>query len=97
MVFLFMGTNMSSASKNNLRKKNSAMSSNGKKKKTTRLSNTALVYTDRETIMRDNTPRPWRINPESDEEREKRLAKRKKLTLKAFQAAYENYQSQKVK
>jgi hypothetical protein len=38
----------------------------------------------------DGRPRPVRINPESQEEREKRLAKRKERTLKAFQKTYEN-------
>jgi hypothetical protein len=35
-------------------------------------------------------PEPVRINPESKEEREKRLATRKARTLKAFQTTYEN-------
>ena len=35
-------------------------------------------------------PEPVRINPESKEEREKRLATRKARTLKAFQRTYEN-------
>jgi hypothetical protein len=33
---------------------------------------------------------PYRINPETNEEREKRLAARKALTLKAARIAYEN-------
>lgn len=36
-------------------------------------------------------PRPYRINPETKEQREKRLAKRKALTLKAFQGAYHTH------
>lgn len=35
-------------------------------------------------------PEPVRINPESKEGREKRLATRKARTLKAFQTTYEN-------
>ncbi len=38
----------------------------------------------------DGRPRPVRINPESKEERGKRLATRKARTLKAFQTTYEN-------
>jgi len=34
--------------------------------------------------------RPSRLNPESSEEREKRLAARKALTLRAFHMTYEN-------
>jgi hypothetical protein len=47
-------------------------------------------------LMGENTPRkarppqPMRINPESEEDREKRLAARKARTLKAFQMTYEN-------
>jgi hypothetical protein len=35
-------------------------------------------------------PRPVRINRESKEKREKRLARRKARTLEAFQTTYEN-------
>ena len=35
-------------------------------------------------------PEPVRLNPESNEDREKRLAKRKARTVKAFQTTYEN-------
>jgi len=35
-------------------------------------------------------PRPVYLNPEAPEEREKRLAARKALTLRAFQTTYEN-------
>lgn len=34
--------------------------------------------------------RPYLINPETPEQREKRLAKRKELTLKVFKWAFEN-------
>ena len=43
-----------------------------------------------------NGEQPYRINPETNEERDKRLAKRKKLTLRAFQMAYENQHRRKV-
>src|SRR4051812_15000937 len=46
----------------------------------------------------DIGPYPIRRNPETDEEREKRekrLAARKALTLKAFRMAYENHHSRK--
>lgn len=39
---------------------------------------------------------PYRINPETDEEREKRLAARKALTLKAARIAYENHHRRKA-
>jgi hypothetical protein len=35
--------------------------------------------------------RPVHLNPETKEQREKRLTKRAKLTLKAFRIAYENH------
>ena len=35
-------------------------------------------------------PSPVYLNPETQEEREKRLAARKALTLRAFQTTYEN-------
>lgn len=38
----------------------------------------------------DEYTRPARLNPESPEEREKRLAARKALTLRAFKMTYEN-------
>ncbi len=39
---------------------------------------------------------PYRINPETDEEREKRLAARKALTLEAARIAYENHHRRKA-
>jgi hypothetical protein len=38
---------------------------------------------------------PCHKNPETTEEREKRLAKREALTLRAFQIAYDNHHSRK--
>lgn len=38
---------------------------------------------------------PHHKNPESAEERQKRLAKREALTLRAFQIAYDNHHSTK--
>ena len=54
--------------------------------------NTTLVFSaGRELdVGHENRPAPYRINGESDEDREKRLAKRKALTLKIFQDAYED-------
>jgi hypothetical protein len=43
----------------------------------------------------DFGPYPIRRNPDIAEEREKRLAARKALTLKAFRMAYENHHSRK--
>jgi hypothetical protein len=40
--------------------------------------------------------RPYYLNPETGEEREKRLAARKALTLKAFEIAYENHHRRKA-
>jgi hypothetical protein len=39
---------------------------------------------------------PRYVNPETREEREKRLAARKALTLKAFEIAYENNHRRKA-
>jgi hypothetical protein len=39
---------------------------------------------------------PYRLNPETDEEREKRLAARKALTLKAARIAYETHHRRKA-
>ena len=39
---------------------------------------------------------PVRINPESREERDKRIAARKARTLRAFKATYENRQQRKA-
>lgn len=39
---------------------------------------------------------PGYLNPETKEEREKRLAARKALTLKAFRMAYENHHRRKA-
>ncbi|MFN0279159.1 MAG: hypothetical protein ACKVRN_11230 [Pyrinomonadaceae bacterium] len=81
---------MSTTLKNNIKKKTSGISKNGTKKKTSRLNGTASV-----SVCRHDIPGPVRIKGESDEQREKRLAKRKALTLKLLQAAYENHQRQK--
>lgn len=59
-----------------------------------------LTAVDEDKIEIDFTqathPKPVRLNPESEEEREKRLAKRKALTLRIFQAAYENHHKRKA-
>lgn len=41
------------------------------------------------TPLDNPPPHPVRLHAESDEERAKRLARRKALTLKAFQATYQ--------
>jgi len=41
-------------------------------------------------------PGPVRVNPESKEKREKRLAARKARTLRAFQMAYEDHHRRKA-
>lgn len=61
----------------------------------------ALVFSgermlDEDLVIKSDSPRPYRLNPESAEQREKRLAKRKALTLKAFGIAYENHRAQKA-
>jgi hypothetical protein len=40
-------------------------------------------------------PQPRYLNPETPEEREKRLAERKALTLRIFQSAYENHRQRR--
>jgi hypothetical protein len=65
---------------------------------------TVIIYTDNIGLMLadeddsngHNRKEPYRINPESDEERAKRLAARKTLTLKAARIAYENHHSRKA-
>jgi hypothetical protein len=46
-------------------------------------------------IIEANHPYPVYLNPESAEEREKRLAARKARTLRIFQTAYENHHRRK--
>jgi hypothetical protein len=79
--------------------KKATVESNGKEPPRARGSNGAgisRVHVGREDelpeleFVFDETPRPALINPESSEEREKRLAARKALTLRAFRMTYEN-------
>lgn len=51
-----------------------------------------LFYGDEEDFSSNGTryEQPRHKNPETAEEREKRLAKREALTLRAFQIAYDN-------
>ncbi len=67
---------------------------NGHKLPRSNGANIALVLSD--DIGGLDTSRPYLLNPESSEERQKRLAKRKALTLRAFQKAYENHRARKV-
>ena len=41
------------------------------------------------SVTKNSRPQPVRINPESEEDRAQRLAKRKAATLKAFQTTYQ--------
>ena len=50
----------------------------------------------RETGNGKGHQKPYRLNPETEEEREKRLAARKALTLKAARIAYENHHRRKA-
>lgn len=58
--------------------------------------NSALKVSDDAKTNRSNLARPFYIEGESPEEREKRLAKRKALTLKIFQMAYDAHNSRKA-
>ncbi len=69
---------------------------NGTKARASRHDKIAIVLSDDRVLTVSETPRPYRLNPESIEEREKRLAKRKALTLKAFNLAYKNQHSKKA-
>ena len=63
------------------------------KKGGTRVTSSAITDIKVTTVAANGTrqERPRHINSETKEEREKRLAKRKALTLRAFQMAYENH------
>ena len=49
-----------------------------------------------ELVSDRQPPRPKHLNPETEEERKKRLAKRKAMTIKAFQMAYEDHRRRKA-
>lgn len=58
---------------------------------------TALIYSSKNELPSltngsngKHVERPFRINPETPEEREKRLKARKTLTLKVFKWAFDN-------
>ena len=78
------------------------MTTKSKKTKSPKSHNVALVYgvNDPKVVANGTNgasyKRPYRINPETAEGREKRLEKRKALTLRAFKLAYENHNGQKV-
>lgn len=61
-----------------------------------------IKYVTSDTLAPDNAanggrhPSPHRINPETEEDRRKRLAARKARTLRAFQITYENHHRRKV-
>lgn len=64
--------------------------------------NISLVNGNNETKRFANSPngskfeRPYRINPETAEDRDKRLEKRKALTLRAFGIAFDNKAARKT-
>ncbi|HEY0321920.1 MAG TPA: hypothetical protein VGC66_13240 [Pyrinomonadaceae bacterium] len=58
--------------------------------------NRKFMLTDRDDSNGHRHKQPHLINPESDKEREKRLAARKALTLKAARIAYENNHRRKA-
>lgn len=74
---------------------------NGRKASSSNGGKVALVLSGERMIDPDlpataESPRPHQLNPESKEDREKRLAKRKALTLKAFSIAYKNQHPRKA-
>lgn len=77
-------------------------STNGNGQKTSAVSSESVALVsgerilDEDLLIKSDSPRPYRLNPESSEEMEKRLAKRKALTLKAFGIAYNNHHIRKV-
>ena len=89
---------MSTTSKKISKGKPLTLLTNGSTKKSSRANNgnRVLVYSDGLVIKGGSHHRPYKINPESSEEREKRLAKRKALTLRMLRTAYENHQISKV-
>jgi len=57
--------------------------------------NTTLRFSSEEMAVTNGSngnhiERPYRINPETPEQREKRLSEREALTLKVFKRAFEN-------
>jgi hypothetical protein len=62
-------------------------------KKKYRKSASALVFAEEADSV---SPQPVALNPESKEERQKRLAKRKAKTLKAFQLTYKSRREKSV-
>lgn len=87
--------------KKNLRKAGTKSSRNGSKiVRVHGNENIGIMLSDEEDNMLkiDYTdfPQPIHLNPESAEEREKRLARRKARTLRIFRTAYENHHGRKV-
>lgn len=86
-------------------KKNATTKS--KKKKTSQRRKTAVAHFSKvwgaadvlpliETGNGQGKKQPYCLNPETSADREKRLADRKALTLKAFQIAYDNHRQRKT-
>jgi len=87
---------MSTISKKNPRKAETKSNGNGTRSLDVRQDkNVASVFSD-ELTFDHSEPRPIHLNSETAEEREKRLAKRKTLTLRVFRSAYENHHQRKV-
>lgn len=85
--------------KKNPTKAGTKLNRNGRKP-VRRDKNIGIMLSDEEDDMLpiDHTdfPQPIQLNPESAEEREARLAKRKARTLHIFRIAYENHHRRKV-
>ncbi|HEV7859571.1 MAG TPA: hypothetical protein VGO91_13205 [Pyrinomonadaceae bacterium] len=95
---------MSSKKSSKKRAKKTNQASNGNGAKLARfdgVENISRVWSgeDGSTLARDGAeasrPQPVYLNPETTEEREKRLAERKALTLRIFQSAYENHRQRR--
>jgi len=82
-------------------KKKSTPGKATRRRRSTKRSERAPVWTlglpaERGSSNGKRYEQPLYKNPESKEEREKRLKKREALTLKAFQIAYENHHQHKA-
>lgn len=90
------------SSKKRAKKANQASGGNGAKlARFHEVENTSRVWSgeDDDMLAMDDgeasQPQPRHLNPETPEEREKRLAERKALTLRIFQSAYENHRQRR--
>lgn len=85
-------------SKKTSNKPSKAAASNGNKSpKASNRNGTPASRADLAEAIRTNRPTPYMlIEGETPEQREKRLARRKAMTIKAFQMAYEDHQARKA-